>query len=251
MIIDCHCHAGRNAEFWREDTLSEWLVTYMRQARIAKITRTVLFAPLVKNYAHANRIVARIVRRFPTLFIGFAFVDALRDSGHVMDMLLEAVELHQFRGIKCHRHDAPLSDEICEAASRLNLPLLYDPMGRISEIDRAARDFPDVNFIVPHFGTFMDSWSVQQTFIERLVEFPNVYTDTSGVRRYDLIESAIRRAGSKKVLFGSDGPWLHPGVELAKINLMHLSDEQRRDVLEGNLLRLIARVSEENIALAA
>jgi predicted TIM-barrel fold metal-dependent hydrolase len=251
MIIDCHCHAGRGAEFWNEYVLSEWLVTYVRQAQAAGISRTVLFAPLVGDYRRANRRVAQIIRRHPGRFIGFAFVDAIRNRGHVMDMLEEFILGERFCGIKCHRHDAPLSEEICEAARTLSVPLLYDPMGRIEEVERCARDFPEVNFIIPHFGTFMDQWSIQQRFIDQLVHFPNVYTDTSGVRRFDLIQSAVERAGSKKVLFGSDGPWLHAGVELTKVQLLNLADAERRDILSGNILRLISSSLMEQRAAAA
>jgi len=42
------------------------------------------------------------------------------------------------------------------------------------------------------------------------------------------------------VLFGSDGPWLHPGVELAKIRAIHLSPSEEALVLGGNWLRLTA-----------
>jgi hypothetical protein len=61
------------------------------------------------------------------------------------------------------------------------------------------------------------------------------------VRRFDLLEQAVRRAGAHKVLFGSDGPWLHPGVELEKIRLLRLGAGDEALVLGGNLLRLIGR----------
>jgi hypothetical protein len=43
----------------------------------------------------------------------------------------------------------------------------------------------------------------------------------------------------KKLLFGSDGPWLHPGVELYKIRMLKLPVECERLVLCGNAARLI------------
>ena len=77
--------------------------------------------------------------------------------------------------------------------------------------------------------------------IDHLVRHRNVYTDTSGVRRFDLLEEALLVLGRDKVLFGSDGPWLHPGVELAKVRLLGLGPSAERLVLGGNLLRLVAR----------
>ena len=40
-------------------------------------------------------------------------------------------------------------------------------------------------------------------------------------------------------LFGSDGPWLHPGVELAKIRALELPERDQALILGQNLLRLI------------
>ena len=41
----------------------------------------------------------------------------------------------------------------------------------------------------------------------------------------------MRRAGPRKVLFGSDGPFLHPGVELAKAQALPVDAAGWRDVL--------------------
>jgi uncharacterized protein len=75
--------------------------------------------------------------------------------------------------------------------------------------------------------------------VDQLVRHPNVYADTSAVRQYDYIVQAIKRAGPQKLLFGSDGPWLHPGVEIEKIRLLGLPPEKRALILGGNILRLL------------
>jgi predicted TIM-barrel fold metal-dependent hydrolase len=84
------------------------------------------------------------------------------------------------------------------------------------------------------------------SLIDHLVRHPNIYTDTSGVRRFDLLEQAVRRAGAKKILFGSDGPWLHPGVELAKVRALGLSTKDEQLILSENFLRLIQSVRVPN-----
>ena len=40
------------------------------------------------------------------------------------------------------------------------------------------------------------------------------------------------------MLFGSDGPFLHPAVELAKVRALHLAADDEALVLGGNVLRL-------------
>jgi predicted TIM-barrel fold metal-dependent hydrolase len=239
MIVDAHCHAGRGDGFtgpW--DTVAP-LGAYLRRALAAGIDRVVLFAAFHTDYAAANREVASIVRCNPRRFFGFAFLDAARNRGRVAAMVREAVEEHGFRGIKVHRHDARISREICDAARVWSLPVLYDVMGEVSSVELLAESYRDVDFIIPHLGSFADDWRAQRSLIDILARHPNIYTDTSGVRRFDLLVEAVRRAGPEKILFGTDGPWLHPGVELAKIRALGLAPCDERKVLGGNLLRLL------------
>ena len=86
-----------------------------------------------------------------------------------------------------------------------------------------AEEYPDVAFIIPHLGSFADDWRAQTALIDHLVRHPNIFTDTAGVRRFDILEQAVKRAGARKILFGTDGPWLHPAVEIAKIYALSLS----------------------------
>ncbi len=239
MIIDCHCHAGHGDGLtgpW--DTVAP-LGKYQRRAAQAGIQRTVLFAPFHSDYAVANREVARIVARHPQRYLGFAFIHPERDRGRVRAMVEEAVRRFGFCGIKVHRHDARITREVCEVARAFSLPVLYDVMAEVSAVELLATEYPEVSFIIPHLGSFSDDWKAQLGLIDHLVRHPNVYTDTSGVRRFDLLEQAVERAGAHKVLFGSDGPWLHPGVELAKVRALGLPPEDEQRILGGNLLRLI------------
>jgi uncharacterized protein len=82
---------------------------------------------------------------------------------------------------------------------------------------------------------------VQGLLIRHMARYPNIYTDTAGTRRFDLVAEAVQKAGADKVLFGSDGPWLHPKLELEKILPLRLPQHEEKLVLGGNLSRLIVR----------
>jgi hypothetical protein len=241
MIIDCHCHAGQGDGLTGPWDTSARLEKYLRRASRAGIERTVLFAAFHSNYRTANREVAQIVAARPDRFYGFAFVNPERDRGRVFEMIREAVEQLGFCGIKIHRHDGRITREVCEAARAYALPVLYDVMGEVSVVELLAGEYPDVSFIIPHMGSFSDDWRAQSALIDHLARHANIFTDTSGVRRFDLLEEAVRRAGAKKILFGTDGPWLHPGVELAKIRALGLTKQDEQEVTGGNFLRLISK----------
>ena len=181
----------------------------------------------------------------PNRFFGFAFVHPVADRGRVFKMVKKAVQSYGFCGIKVHRHDARISREICETAKAFQLPVLYDVMGEVSTVELLATEYPDVNFIIPHLGSFSDDWRAQLALIPLLERHSNVFTDTSGVRRFDLLDMAAKRAGARKILFGTDGPWLHPAVELEKIYALQLSPADTQMVLAGNFLRLTRHVLQE------
>jgi predicted TIM-barrel fold metal-dependent hydrolase len=242
VIVDCHCHAGIGDGLTGPWDTEAHLGRYLVRAKRAGIDRTVVFSAFDSDYAIANRRVAKIVRGSRGRLYGFAFIHPLRDAGRVFPLVREAVSEHGFRGIKVHRHDARITREICDAARRFRLPVLYDVMGEVETVELLAGEYPDVAFIIPHLGSFADEWRAQVAMIGMLIRHRNVHTDTSAVRRFDLLAEAARRRPCQ-VLFGSDGPWLHPGAELAKIPLLGLkaADEQR--VLGGNVLALLDRVS--------
>lgn len=250
MIIDCHCHAGRGDGFTGPWDTEAPLARYAQRAARAGIARSVLFAAFHSDYRRANREVACLVARDPGRYYGFVFVHAARDRGRIERLVREGVEQYGFVGIKLHRHDAGISREVCELARAYALPVLYDVVGEVAVAELLAGQYPDVDFIIPHLGSFADDWRAQLALIDHLVRHPNIHTDTSGVRRFDLLAQAVRRAGARKVLFGSDGPWLHPGVELAKIRALGLAPAEAAQVLGGNFLRLIAGVRGRPRALS-
>jgi predicted TIM-barrel fold metal-dependent hydrolase len=225
------------------------LEKYLRWAAKAGIGRTAIFAAFHSDYAVANREVARIVASRPNRFYGLAFVHAAgtaarRRTGEGRDRTIWICTAS-----RCTVYDARLSREICDVARAFSIPILYDPIGEVSIVELVATEYPDVAFIIPHMGSFSDDWRAQHSLIDYLVRHPNIYTDTSGVRRFELLEQAVQRAGAHKILFGSDGPWLHPGVELEKVRLLGLSPTDEQLVMGGNFLRLISKQREQPLAL--
>jgi len=249
MIIDAHCHAGKGDGLTGPWDTAAPLEKYLRRAMKAGIHQTVIFAAFHSDYAVANQEVARIVRSRPDRFLGFTFVNAATDRGRVARLVQQAVEQFGFVGIKLHRYDARISREVCEVARAFSSPVLYDVMGEVSVCELLAQEYPDVNFVIPHLGSFADDWRAQIALIDHLARHPNIYTDTAGVRRFDILEQALQRAGARKILFGSDGPWLHPGVELAKVRALGLSRDDEDLVLAGNFLRLTASVGQSSRAI--
>ena len=122
MIIDCHCHAGTGDGLTGPWDTAAPLARHLRRAARAGIERTVIFAAFHSDYASANEEVARMVASRPNRLYGFAFVNAARDRGRVLDLVRVAVQQYGFVGIKVHRHDARITREVCGAARALGSP---------------------------------------------------------------------------------------------------------------------------------
>jgi uncharacterized protein len=240
MIVDAHCHAGTggNQMTGPWDTAAP-LDAYLRRADRAGIERSVLIPVFHSDYRTANREVGGMAARHPDRFWAFCMVHPVQDRGRVGSLVQEAVERFGARGIKVHRHDAPITREVCETARRWGLPVLYDVRGDTSGIELFAPAYRDVTFIIPHLGSFGDDWRAHVSLIDQLVRHPNIYADTSGTRRFDYLVEAVRRAGPGKLIFGTDGPWLHPGVELSKVRLLSLPPSAAALVLGDTIRRLI------------
>jgi predicted TIM-barrel fold metal-dependent hydrolase len=241
FIIDAHCHAGKGDGLTGPWDTRASLKKFLTWSREAGINKTNLFAAFHSDYLIANAEVASIVRTNSQRFFGFAFVHSINDRGRVFNLVGKAVTEYGFCGIKVHRHDARISREICETARYFQLPVLYDVVGEVSMIELLATEYPDVNFIIPHLSSFADDWRAQIAFIPMLERHKNIFTDTSGIRRFDLLEMAYKRAGAGKILFGTDGPWLHPKVELEKVFALTKNKIDLEKMLARNFLRLTVR----------
>lgn len=251
-IVDSHVHVGTAGVPLGPAGAEESFRLWRTRAAAAGISRAVLMAAPVGNYATANNAVAQLVRREPDTLLWYVFVNAVADRGRVGDVVA-AAHARRACGIKVHWSDGMATDEVAAAARRHGMPVLFDPGGDVDRVSHLTARHPAVPWIVPHLSSFADDWRAQKRLIGLLARVPNLFTDTSGVRYFDLLEEAVVRAGAHKVLFGSDGPYLHPAPELAKILALKLSPTDRALVLGGNVLRLTgpARKSARGAAVHA
>ncbi len=198
-----------------------------------------MFPVFSRDYGRANAEIGRLVAERPDRLVGFGAVHAARDAGRIPALVGEAVSRWGLRGLRVHRREASLTREVCEAARRWRLPVFYDVAGQAALLEMTVPRYPDVTFIVPHLGSFADDWRAHVMVVDQLARHPNLYADTSGVRRFDYLLQAVQRAGAHKLVFGSDGPWLHPALELTKVRLLGLPPEEESLVLGGTLGRLL------------
>lgn len=189
--------------------------------------------------------------RFPGRFMGYANInpsdrDAAERVRKAAQDGLQGIKLYPSSWKDFHTYD-----EVCytvyEEALRHRLPVFLHfgitiggqadlRHGNPLDIQVPSRDFPDLNFVVVHFGAgfFRELLLLQY-------QADNIYMDSSGSNSwmrylpYDLdirkiFEKAVRAGGPEKVIFGTDSTFFPRGF---RINILEQQYKAVRSLAEG------------------
>jgi len=236
MIIDSHVHAGHGdtlAHSW--DTFEDIGISLGRMDA-AGIDKAIILPIGKTNFRTYNREIARIVQTHSHRLYGYAKVDQDEDKGRIEEMLAEAFGELGLRGLKLHGHP---NREIMEALKRYRKPLLADVFGQVYGLRYAAESYPEVPIIIAHMGQFKSNAEAHLITLWLAKRYANVYFDTSSVMEHEWLERAAEEKLCEKMIFGSDGPLCHCGVELARIKFLGLPADEEECVLWKNIAALI------------
>ncbi|HEY5548977.1 MAG TPA: amidohydrolase family protein [Coriobacteriia bacterium] len=187
--------------------------------------------------------------------------------------LLEREMAAGFKGVKLMPVNRAfhLSDPACrpffKKAAELGAPICIhygvtvDPTGDLRcadpiDLSPVARDFPEVPFVIAHFGAgWLDS------VLRLAYQCKNVCVDTSGTNNWmdyhvpkmtlaDVFERTLTAIGPERVLFGTDAGTTAPYrtwikfQQMRTIEEMGLSDRDRDLILRANAVRLYGLETE-------
>ncbi len=231
-----------------EDTLAD-----MDNAGVDKSVVVAIDAETKKGYKISNELVAESVQEHPERLIGFASVDPHKGKIALRDLEYAVNELG-LKGLKFIPHlieicpNDKLMYPIYEKASALKIPVLLHTgthfhlgckikYNKPEFIDEIAIDFPEVNFIMAHFGYpwFYEALAVAQKNF-------NVYFNIAGWAPQYIPAPVINLMDSllaNKALFGSDHPLLPRKRVLDELNKLNLKESTREKLLSTNAQRIL------------
>ena len=140
-------------------------------------------------------------------------------------------------GIKIHPdyHCYDISgyaDELFSFAHARKAAVLMHPQ-HIEDMPRFADKYPDMKLIIAHLGT--------KEHVDAMAKSMNIYTDTSGSASTlnNIVEYAVGRVGSQRILFGTDTYSF--AMQFGRIALSALSFEEKENILWKNAKTLFEK----------
>jgi predicted TIM-barrel fold metal-dependent hydrolase len=215
-----------------------------------------------------NERLAGLVARHPDKFVGLAHHQLEPGAGAKLEAAVDELGL---RGYKLlgpttdHPFEAPELKGVWEFLAERRLPALihFGFLGRGGGVVQhprmsplslfeVARDFPEIPFIIPHFGA-----GYFQELLALCWSLPNIYIDTSGSNQWmrwmpypltleDLFRKALETVGAERILFGSDSSYFPRGFaerylldQLRACYTLNVKDEDVALIFGGNAARLL------------
>ena len=238
MIVDAHCHLGREGA---KRQAADELLSEMDRLKVGKAVICPGDREIAVLNDEGNRRIAEMVRSHPDRFAGMAAVnpwygdEALAILGRAADDGLRGIKLHPpLQGFQ-------LSDELVDPLigfardagwpvyAHTGTPICAEPL----QLTELARRHPDVIFIMGHMG-----WSdFAYDTINAAAMAGNIVLETSHMV-CAVIEQAVGEFGASRVMFGSDSPVSTLEAELAKFSIADLNHADRDKALGGTAVNL-------------
>jgi len=274
MVIDFHVHPPTEEFVNTLGELFEPTVKYFRskfkilsykefaEDLISQGITKAIILPLVSSLNGTRRIknehIYEICNSNPDLFIGFASFDLNKDY---MDELKYAIKNLGLKGIKIHPQlqainvDSKKLYPVYEFAEKNELPVVIHTgitgigaglkgggklkleFGRPIYLDNIAADFPNVNFILAHFG-----WPWYEEALAIAYHKGNVFIDISGWSPKYIPQIVIKYMNSlipNKFLFGSDYPMLQPSRIINELKQINVKEEVLKLIFYENAKNIL------------
>ena len=238
-IIDVHNHIGLSLD-GGHGTLKE-LLEIMQEYRIGT---SVLFATDEEGweptYTQLNDKIINAMESHPGKIIAFARIVPSHGK-EAIDEFKRCLE-RGVKGLKLKGNDGFHPKEAEEIfgliKGRPHFPVLMHTDHELAANhpktwETYIQKYPTIDFIMAHGGK-----SAYKICAEILKKYPNAYCDTSTLS-FNRTRWIYEHAGAGKMLFASDYPYSHVGIELPKYRLIVKDKQDLEDILVHNAKKVL------------
>ena len=253
VIFDNHLHFGHAPAVYEAAADPVELARQMSRIGIRVAVVSSIWAIFSGDIRAGNDEVLAALDQFPDRYLGYVVVHPAYPE--LLASELERCLRHpRMRGIKLHpteySHPVKVTDPryrpAFEYARDHGYPILIHTGPEAQRaycgaeaVAKVAREFPSVPVILAHTMGF-DRWEGVEEAVAVAARLDNAYVDLSGSagRHYGLVEYAVQRAGSEKILYGSDVPQLTFTFPLGPVFYADIPDSDKENILGLNTARI-------------
>jgi predicted TIM-barrel fold metal-dependent hydrolase len=235
MIVDSHVHMGRQG--------AESVGAVLQLLDNCGIDKAVVFPCFdlkPDNFGLVKQIQDKRGRLIPFAWLnphlGREAVEELRCLHRNYDV--KGIKLHPL--LHAFFPESDIIDPLMKEADNCGLPVLFHsghgPFSLPWQIGRVAERYPNTIVIMDHMGLQLGYADEAINLAER---YPNLMLGTAAQPSHWTLKEAIDRLGPRRIIYGSDAPYIHPAVELCRIDVLDISDEDKTKIVGGNILRIV------------
>lgn len=221
-IIDAHAHLGPFRNFHIPENEADGVIAAMDSMSI-EFSVVSAHAAISSDFVVGNDLVIDACRQYPNRILGYCVINPNYPES-VIEELDRCFAYAGFRGIKLHPelHDNyPLDSSayrpMWEFAADRGLPVLSHSYFGGDDLDvfgHLAAAYPTVQMILGHAGQDFPMADV----VELVEKRNNVWLDLCGaLSQNGAVDMLVERLGSRRILFGSDLPFVNGALQLGTL----------------------------------
>lgn len=246
MVIDCHVHIGPTEKLKGRHVSIETYNDIMLQVGVDKAMIMPNVSDIIKSSKLNEDLFATYKKyKYKDKFYPFLLIDP-RDM-KTWDQISEYSSF--IYGIKYHPSvsDCEITDKRMEQfisiISAYKFPILVH-CGRYwkSYIDYllvVAKKYPEINFIAAHLGGTAIQLARKSINKALSANLSNVYMDTSSIKQPWLIEDAVNKLGSDRIIFGSDEPYADLRINKKCVEYADISLQEKEKIFYKNFMGVL------------
>lgn len=247
IAIDTHTHLNHGSKFdshtdWQYyDATLEHLTAMNKACNIGKMFCSTFSSVLsTEEIEQENEYMASFAKEVDYLYQWVVVDPRIENTFRQAERMLESgkcvgIKLHP----PCHGYTLEeYGDKIFSFAEKYSAIVQIHPEAGPDYILPFADKYPGVTFIMAHMGSFGNDHDVDALLLSK---HKNVYLDTSGSasNQNKVIEYVVEKAGSTRILFGTDT--YAAGFQRGRIEYALIPDKDKENILKNNAEKLFEK----------
>jgi predicted TIM-barrel fold metal-dependent hydrolase len=252
FIVDSHVHTGYTNQFFSPEVDAKSLLARMDQFLVRSSINLSSMRALMGDTLQEMEIEQREYEESEGRLFYCGFYNPRRGKDDLA-ALEKASRWTGMKGIKIHPSfagvaaDDPRYEPVWRFATEHRLPIVshtwsvssYNPSQALSTPNRfepMVEKFPSVRFILAHSG---GKGTGRREAVRMASTYPGVYMDCAGdIHDRHYFESMAAAGIERKVLFGTDYPWIDIRSHLAAVQLARISSQAKLRIMRENAVEV-------------